>query len=62
MIIRTLPRLLKWAGIAVTIGILFVLILPIILILAAVIGVSILGEGQVKKYYSKFDVAAEASL
>ena len=35
-------RLLKWTGIAVAIGILFVFMLPIILILAAVIGVLIL--------------------
>ena len=35
-------RLLKWTGIAVAVGILFVFILPIILILAAVIGVLIL--------------------
>jgi len=35
-------RLLKWTGIAVAIGILFVFLLPIILILAGVIGVLIL--------------------
>jgi hypothetical protein len=35
-------RLLKWTGIAVAIGILFVFLLPIILILAAVIGILIL--------------------
>ena len=35
-------RLLKWTGIAVGIGILFVLILPIILFLALIIGILIL--------------------
>ena len=35
-------RLLKWTGIAIAIGILLVFMLPIILILAAVIGVLIL--------------------
>jgi hypothetical protein len=35
-------QLLKWTGIAVAIGILFVFLLPIILILAAVIGALIL--------------------
>jgi RsiW-degrading membrane proteinase PrsW (M82 family) len=35
-------RLLKWTGIAVGIGILFVLMLPVILFLAVIIGILIL--------------------
>ncbi len=42
-------RLLKWAGIAIGIGILFVFMLPVIIFLAAVIGILILVSLLYKK-------------